>query len=302
MPPATSVSTSTTDSSGSSFSNSSSGSFSGPHTYLTALYRDQYNNAIQQQATNYDNIVSGYNQTLRNLYGGPASGSTPATQGVYDQIASGYSGLNADVQQRIQGIDASERARIREQYAQSSGAANQRLISSGLGNSTVASAVQRGVESDRARADLALTNQTAGLSAGYAANLGGAGLAAQQQGAQQLGSLGSQYMGVLGSYRLPLPTWAPNYAASQSDSSSQSQQNSTGTSTSTSLQGTDQQQAGPPQGLNAGTPGPLYTPQGLLGLANQNQSQYSGVSNSFNYNQGNPLAGSPYTSTYYYGS
>lgn len=114
-------------------------------------------------------------------YAGAYANALSLNQQNYANIMSGYQGLTSSVLGNLKGIDASQRQAITDSYAQQSGAASQSMISRGLGNSTVQDSVQRGLSFDRTKADIALTNQTQQLYAGYQANLG----------SQQLGFMNS---------------------------------------------------------------------------------------------------------------
>lgn len=145
---------------------------------LGAAYQSAYNTALGQNQANYSNILSGYQQTL-----------AQQTQ-AQDAIGKGYSSLYNQVLGGIQGIGQSQSQAIQDAYRQQSGSAQQDLINRGLGNSTVLSSVQRGIDLDKSKADIALANQIAQLNAGYQSQLGGAGLnyanqAAMQNAAQQ---------------------------------------------------------------------------------------------------------------------
>ena len=90
----------------------------------------------------------------------------------YANILQGYQGLTKNVTDTLEGIDASQRQGIQDQYVAASGRQAQGLISRGLGNTTVANAIQRGLEADKAKADIDLTNKTQNLQAGYRSSLG----------------------------------------------------------------------------------------------------------------------------------
>ncbi len=144
-----------------------------------------YQSALAASNATYQQILNGY-----------------AAQAAYQRI--GYANLSSNVMKQIQGVDASQRQAIKDAYAQQTGQATQGLITSGLGNTTVTSSVQRGLALDKQKADIALSNQMAQLKAGYLANLGMAGLGSQQQlwGAQAgLASQGAgQRAGLAGAY------------------------------------------------------------------------------------------------------
>lgn len=111
---------------------------------------------------------------------GPGAGTGPSYPG--------YAQLLNSVLQGIQGIGTSQSQAIQDTYAQQSGQATQQMQSAGLGNSTVAQSIQRGLSLDKWKAQIALANQLAQLGAGYTAQMGMSGL--QQQGAFQQQQLG----------------------------------------------------------------------------------------------------------------
>ena len=111
-----------------------------------------------------ENYQSAYNAALEQ------------NKAMYSNIMAGYQGLTQSVLGNIQGTETAQRQAIADQYAQQSGQTAQSLISRGLGNTTVANAMQRGVSLDRAKADINLSNQMAQLYAGYQSKLGGSQL------------------------------------------------------------------------------------------------------------------------------
>lgn len=127
-------------------------------------YASAYQSALQMNSTNYNNILSGFQQT--------AAQNQAAQQGVQ----AGYGQLSNDVLGGIQNMDASQRQAINDQYAQQRGRTSQQLINRGLGNSTVQQSVDRGLVLDREKANVALTGQTQGINAQYRSQLGLAGL------------------------------------------------------------------------------------------------------------------------------
>lgn len=132
-----------------------------------------YSNAFNAYANNIQNqtntINAGYNQTAQNQYN--------AQQGVN----SGYNNLSRDVLGGIAGIGSDQLALLNRNYARQAGSADQNLISSGLGNSTVRSNVQRGIGLDQNLAQNNLANSIAQTKAGYQSNIGLAGLGYQGQ-------------------------------------------------------------------------------------------------------------------------
>lgn len=264
------VSNSSGLSSSSSSSRTQSGSFSGPHLLYYAsggvdpstgqyqhpgLYNQRYADSLALNASLYDNYLQGYSDVLDFT----ASGT--------DRVAAGYAGLGQGVQGMLQGAEASERQRIADNAARQTADARQQLINAGLGDTTIGVNVNRGIESDRLRAETALANQFAQTRAGYAADIGSRGLASTMQGLGLMGNLAQTYMGSTPSFRMQPPDWAPNYTRSDSSSASDSTQTSQQLSSSVGIGAPDISAPGAPRGLNAGTPGPLYSPQGIAAIA-----------------------------------
>jgi hypothetical protein len=156
-------------------------------------YMGAYSNALSLNTQNYNNILAGY------------QGLGQSQVGAQNQISQGYNTLTNQVMGDIQGIDASQRQALTDQYAQNSGNAAQGLINSGLGNTTVANSVQRGQQLDYQKANVALSNQMAQLTAGYQSSLGLAGLNYQNQANMQNTALGSQQLGFMNSVNSPYP-------------------------------------------------------------------------------------------------
>lgn len=172
-------------------------------------YANSYNSALALNAANYQNILGGYQQTMgqqttaqdaigrgyTDLYNqlqqqqqgvvGGYGANLAELQGNQNAIMGGYGQLSSDVLGTIAGIGQEQAQQIRSNYAQSTGSALQGLTSRGLGNTTVANSIQRGIDFDRARAENALAEQMAGLRAGYQSQLGLAGLGYQANAALQ---------------------------------------------------------------------------------------------------------------------
>lgn len=172
-----------------------------PSAYLMGSsppsYQNQYQQALDFHNSNYNQILGGYSQSQQNIGQG------------FGGIASGYGNLSNQVQGTIAGVGASQLQAIQDQYAKASGGQAQALINSGLGNTTVASSVQRGLTLDSQKAQVALANQMAQLQAGYQAQLGSAGLQAQSQGLGLQAQGSNVQQGVLGGQHLPFPNYPP---------------------------------------------------------------------------------------------
>jgi hypothetical protein len=171
---------------------------------LGQQYQQGYDSALALNAANYQNILSGYQQTAgaqRSAY--DALGAGYADLGnqlgrqqyqvaqAYDtnlgdlraasnRLTQGYDALTNQVLGGIQGIGQSRARDIDAAATARSAQLAQQMINSGLGNSTVQAAFQRGIMLDRERAQNALAEQIAGLRAGYQSQLGQANLNQQQ--------------------------------------------------------------------------------------------------------------------------
>lgn len=166
--------------------------FSGNPANLTANYAAAYNSALSANQTNYNNILAGFQQTARNQ-GSAQDRIASGYQSAYDTLrdstlraAAGYGALQSSVLSGIRDVGASQQQAIDDYYAQQRGQATQSLVDRGLGNTTVVEGVRRGLGLDQQKANVALANQMAQLTAGYQSNLGLAGLNFQNQAAAQL--------------------------------------------------------------------------------------------------------------------
>lgn len=131
---------------------------------LGQSYQGAYDQALAFNRQNYGNILQGYQQAAQ------------AQQANQAGIAQGYGQLSADVLGGLQGVGASRQQDIASAYQAQRGRATQDMINRGLGNSTVALGMQRGINLDEQRAQTDLANQLAQLRAGYQSQLGLAGL------------------------------------------------------------------------------------------------------------------------------
>lgn len=156
--------------------------------------------AAQQLGQNYNSAYQGALGLNQALYSGTQSGYDTLRNNVSDQYADvvkGYSDLAGDVLGRIAGTNQTNLTDINTAYDANQGAALQRSVSGGLGNSSTQQGLSRAIELDRARAITGSQNQFAQLGAGYAASLGGARLGAQQQGIGLGANLGQAQLGAL---------------------------------------------------------------------------------------------------------
>lgn len=160
---------------------------------LADQYAQSYNSALGQNQAMYNNILAGYQQTMQNQVS------------AQDAIGQGYNQLYNNVLGGIQGIGASQSQAIADAYAQQAGALQQQLTNSGLGNTTVSGQMQRGPMLDAQKAQVALANQLAQLTAGYQSNLGMAGLNQQNMANMQNTALSNQQLNWMNSVTAAYP-------------------------------------------------------------------------------------------------
>lgn len=156
-------------------------------------YASAYSNALNLNKQNYSNILAGYQST--------AAAQQQAAAG----ILAGYGTLSAGIQNQIRGTDASQRQALTDQYVAESGKQSQGLINRGLGNTTVANSVQRGLSLDHAKANIQLSNQMAQLMANYQVSIGQAGLNYANQANQQRTALSQDQLRFMNSVNSPYP-------------------------------------------------------------------------------------------------
>lgn len=115
---------------------------------LGAAYQQSYNSALSLNQQNYNNIISGYGTLGTNIANTLGQGGT------------GW------------GVAQPAATAIAQTQAQQTGGAFQNSINSGTGNSTAATAAQRGANLNAQQAYAGLGSQLASSYAGYEANLG----------------------------------------------------------------------------------------------------------------------------------
>ena len=160
---------------------------------VAGAYQGAYNNALAMNQSNYQNVIGGYQRLL--------SQQTTAQQA----IQSGYRNLYNDVVTRVEGIGRARAEQINRSSAAQLAASSQQLIDRGLGNTTIQSSVNRGVEADRNLAQLQLSDQVAERTAGYMSNLGLAGLSAQERGLNDTNRIGLSQLGFMDSVQARYP-------------------------------------------------------------------------------------------------
>lgn len=109
-------------------------------------------------------------------YGKSYNAALGQNQQLYNDILGGYQKLNTDVLGTIGQIGQAKQQDIADAYAAQAGQMRQSLINRGLGNTTVADTMQRGLGYDQQKAQIALADQIAQYRAGMQAQLGSAQL------------------------------------------------------------------------------------------------------------------------------
>lgn len=160
---------------------------------LGQSYNQQYQAALGMNSALYSGLQGGY------------EGLRSHVDDQYRNVLQGYQDVYGDVLGRIAGTNSTNIQDINTQYNAQQGAQNQNAINRGLGNSTVAGNMMRGVEMDRARAITDSQNRFAQLGANYASQIGQARLGAQQQGIGLGANLGQAQLGALERVNAPYP-------------------------------------------------------------------------------------------------
>lgn len=167
-----------------------------PEQAMAALpgnYQTAYNSALQQNQSNYQNILKGYQDTL-------------ARQVTADEaVGRGYTDLRKVVGDQIRGTGEAQAREIDRTYTGLSGQAAQGLINRGLGNTTVQNSLQAGLVSDRNLAQTNLANQMAQLQASYESQLGQAEMGFQSDKAMRESALQQNQLNWMNSVNAPYP-------------------------------------------------------------------------------------------------
>lgn len=178
---------------------------------LGSNYASAYTSALNANQTNYNNILSGYQQVLGNQ------------TNAQEAISGGYNGLYNNVIAGLQGSQQSALNANQAAFTKASGNASQQEINAGLGNTTVQASTQAGLTGQLALANTATQNQYANTIAGYQANLGLAGLNYANQANEQTVGESNQQLGFQDSVNAPYPQGSQyNQLAQQAGAAQQS--------------------------------------------------------------------------------
>lgn len=154
-----------------------------------------YNQLLGLNMQNYNSMMGQYTQAQNNLGAGLAG------------LSGAYSNLYSGIQDTLGvggggwGVAQPGANAIEESFAQARGNIQQSMINQGLGNSTVAAALQnqQALMSSRAYGELAAN--LANTAAGYASQIGLAQAQAYQQGLGMQAQLAGQQLGNMAGYR-----------------------------------------------------------------------------------------------------
>ena len=156
---------------------------------MAATAVDIYNQALANNTAIYNQVASGYNQVIQQQ------------QAARQQIYQGYNQLSSTVQGTIGGIGRAAAQQIADQYTALSGQEAQNLTNRGLGNTTVASSVNRGIALDKSKADVELQDRIAQTQAQYLSSIGLAGLGYAGQSQESVGALGASKYNTLAGFQ-----------------------------------------------------------------------------------------------------
>ncbi len=149
--------------------------------------------------SNYNAMLGNALKSYTAIYGG-YSQAAQAQEAAQAQLRQGYQQLQGNVLGGLNNAGAHRSQEIADQYTALAGRQNQDLISRGLGNSTVASSVGRGLGYDQAKAQTQLSGQVADMKAQYLSQLGLAGLRQQGQDYENNTRLRMQQLGYGGDF------------------------------------------------------------------------------------------------------
>lgn len=156
-------------------------------------YAGAYQSALNQNKQNYQNVLAGYQQTMQQQQSQQAN------------VAQGYTNLYQSILGELQGSNTAQQQLINRQYDAQRGAQSQSLINRGLGNTTVQSAVDRGLSMDQSLAQNANAQQFAQLQAGYHNQIGLASQAYQGDSINRQVGLAGQQLDFMNSVSAPYP-------------------------------------------------------------------------------------------------
>jgi hypothetical protein len=164
-----------------------------PEKALASHYGQAYRDALDMNQTNWDNILRGYQQTAL------------AQMGSQRAIGRGYGKLIESVMGRLENTGRSGAQDIMDRYAGERGSEEARLIDAGLGNTTVASSVRRGLTYDEEKSRNRLAETVANLMAGYQSNLGQAGLQFRERASEQRTKQANEQLNWMNSLKAQFP-------------------------------------------------------------------------------------------------
>lgn len=168
---------------------------------LGTNYATAYNDALAMNRQNYENVLGGFQQTAEQqraaqeaITAGYGQVAGDLNQSLFE-TAQGYGVLDTRIQDMLAGVGGARAQEIADAYAAQRGDAYQGLVNRGLGNTTVANSIERGISLDEQKAYTQLADTLANTRAGYMSNVGLAGLGFRGQAAQAVAGQQSRGLG-----------------------------------------------------------------------------------------------------------
>lgn len=156
-------------------------------------YKSAYTAARDLNQQLYANQLAGHAERLSNY------------QAANNALLGGYRGLQRQVMRRLAGSNRANLQDIADSYTALSGQQSQQLIDRGLGNTTVQSAVLRGLAADRAKETTRSRGNFAQLMASQLGQIGGARLSAQERGMNFMSGLQGDRLAMMERVSAPYP-------------------------------------------------------------------------------------------------
>lgn len=156
-------------------------------------FSQSYKNALAANTQLYAQALSGYQQVLG------------AQEARHQDLAKRYTALGQQVQGYLGAAESAESERLAKQYAQFGEQARMDAVNAGLGNWTVGTALQAGVQEQQAAASRQLAGQFADRRAGYASQLGLAGLGFEAQAGSERDAMSQAGLQFMSSWRQDTP-------------------------------------------------------------------------------------------------
>lgn len=162
-------------------------------TVAATDYTSAYKQALLANQQVYAQALSGYQQILA------------AQEQRHQDLGRRYTALGEQVQGYLTGAEQGQMQRIADQYTALQGDTMQSAVNRGLGNFTVTDSLLRGVQADKTKAETDVAGQFGQMRAGYASQLGLAGLGFEAQAGTERDMMGKAGTDFVGSWRQQTP-------------------------------------------------------------------------------------------------